>query len=111
MMPPYRRFSGFPCRPGPCCNTPWQPVQAALHRVVRGDAHAGGGAHLHGLRHSDHLRLPPRLSPSLEDREVPHRQGEGGTEGEREATDAQHGAIFQHGLGLASHSLEEEKLE
>lgn len=83
MMHQYSRCPDFARCPGPCCNTPWQPVQAALHRVVRGDAHAGGSPHLHGLWHPNHFRLPARLSPPLEDREVPHRQGEGGAEGKR----------------------------
>jgi len=75
--------SGFPWRPGPCGGgAPRRPVQPALPRVLRADAHARGGVHLHGLRHPDHLRLPAWLPPPLEHRAVPHRQGEGGAEGE-----------------------------
>lgn len=73
----------FPRCLGSCSVPSWQPVQAALRWVFWGDAHAGGSSHLHGLWHPDHLRLLPRLPPPLEDRKVLHRQGEGGTKGER----------------------------
>lgn len=66
---------------GPGSMASRRAVQPTLRRVFRGDAHAGGRPHIHGLRHPHHLRLHPRLPASLEDRKVPHRQRERGSEG------------------------------
>lgn len=90
---PVQKMIYFPCCLGPHSLRRWQPVHSALRWVVRRDAHAGGGAHLHGLRRPHHLRVPARLPPSLEDRKVLRGQGEGGAKGER----SHRGNVVIHG--------------